>query len=299
MTMIDIRPLVGRAFRLESHLLDQELDCTIDGLVDQLELSSYSEELKTVLRLYLFASYVDSNATAGMQVYNLHYHDLAQNIPTRNKLIALTALKLTASYMVKRCRTFDKIIQGSNIQSLKLPWLNLDNFSLLCKSFDVMNFFLFLRQGLHLTLPERILGLVPMVTEEGYAKNIQLNKVQADFMYREVIWRALAEFLGIVLPLINIERMRNKISNLTGSMPSFHREMKLSDKFSRETTRCAICMKQPFNPYLIGCMHVFCYFCIKSKYLSDPSMGYACKLCNYKTDDEMSVQRFISLNRED
>lgn len=158
-----------------------------------------------------------------------------------------------------------------------------------------MNFFIFLKDGKYLTLPERMLCLVPLVSDEDHFSNSQFNKIQSDFMYREVVWRAIAEFLTTVIPLINIEQIKNRLSSLTGMMPELRSEMKLSDKMRREPTRCAICLKQPFNPYEIGCRHVFCYYCLQAKHLSDPSMGYVCMPCKYSTDDKSAIQRYRAI----
>lgn len=299
--MTDTKQIAARVFRLESHLLDQELDGTIDGFVDQLEIPRYAEELKLILRLYLFGSYVGSSATAGMKVYHMNYCEVShggQGIPERQKLIALTALNLTASYIARRCQTVEKFLQNSIFKGLKLPWLNLGNLALSAKSLNVINFFIFLKDGMYLTLPERILGLVPSVSNENHFSNNQLNRMQADFMYREVVWKAIAEFLTTVIPLINMEQIKNRLSRITGMMPDLNYDMKLSEKIRRDPTRCAICLKQPFNAYEIGCRHVFCYYCLQAKYSSDPSMGYVCLLCKYSTNDKSTVQRYKPVNLE-
>jgi peroxin-2 len=300
--MTKTKYIAGRAFRLESHLLDQQLDETIDNFVDQLEISRFTEELKIILRLYLYANYVNSASTSGMKVYHMDYHDASSkdtNIQPRQKLIALTALNLTASYIVKRCRTLDKFLQNSFIKRLNFPWLNLDNSMLVFRSMNILNFFIFLKDGMYLTLPERILGLVPKVSDEDHYNNVHLNRTQMDYMYRDVVWRAIAEFLTAVIPLINIDQIKNRLSRLVGTMPDMNSDIKLADKIKRDITRCAICLKQPFNPYIIGCRHVFCYYCLHSKYLSDPSMGFTCIMCKYSNNDKSQVQRYRSLNLGD
>lgn len=304
--MIEQKYFATRVSRLESHLLDHELEGTIDSLVDGLEIPIYSEELKTVLRLYLFTKHVNTRASAGMQVYNLNYCDTSTlhreersfEIPPKYKLILLTAINLTGSYLIKRSNKLEKLLQGSIVGGLRLPWLNLDNATLLFKSLNVLNFLAFLKNGMYLTIPERVLGLVPVVSKDGHYNNTQLNMLQMDFMYREVIWKAFAEFLTTLIPLINVERVKNRILRIIGMVPKLDSKMKLSEKIQRESnaTRCAICLKQPFNPYIIGCRHVFCYYCLQANHLKDPSTGYVCMLCKYSTKDSSSVQRYKSLN---
>jgi hypothetical protein len=296
--MTESKQIAGRVFRLESHLLDQELDGTIDGIIDQLEIPRFAEEVKTLLRIYLSTNYVKSSMTAGMKVYNMNYCDASETqlgIPSRYKLITLTALNLTASYISRRYQTLENLLQRSIFRSLHLPWLSLDNLMLFTKSLNVVNFFIFLKNGTYLTLPERLLGLVPKVSEESIHNNYQLNRMQTDFMYREVVWKATAEFLTAIIPMINVEQIKNRLARIVGIDPDLRSDMKLSEKFRREDRRCAICLKQPFNPFDIGCRHVFCYYCLQSKYLSDPSMGYSCMSCKYRTDDLSVIRRYRPL----
>jgi peroxin-2 len=300
--MTDAKRIAARVFRLESHLLDQELDGTIDGFVEQLNITRFAEELKTLLKLYLLANYVSSGATAGMKLYNMNYCDASLkeiDIAPRQKLVALTALNLTSSYILKRCQSLERLLQNTCLKGLNITWLTIDNLTLLVKSLNVMNFFIFLKDGLYLTLPERILGLVPVISHENHFNNSRMNRMQMDLMYRDVIFKAVAEFLTAIIPIINVEQIKNRLSSLTGTMPDLRSDMKLADKIRQDTTRCAICLKQPFNPYIIGCKHVFCYYCMQSKYLSDRSMGYACIPCRYSTDDKSNIRRYKSLNHNE
>lgn len=188
----------------------------------------------------------------------------------------------------------EKIIDRTLASNLNLSWLNLDNILLAYKSLSVLNFFIFLRSGHFPTIHERMFGLAPAMTDQDYYKNMSINKIQMDFMYRETIWRALAEFLSTIIPLINTEQLKNRVLRFSGLMPSMDNKLKLSDKIQRESvaSECGICGKQPFNPHEIGCRHVFCYYCICAKHLSDPNNGFACLLCKFSTKDSSDVRRY-------
>lgn len=293
--------IANRVSQLESRQLDWELGSMIDNTVEQLEIPSYSEELKIILKLYLSTNEVMTGSSPGMRVYNTSFCDatkykLTGDIarPPKRKLALLSAVNLLATYWTKRFDMFERILSSSSLTKTNTPWLNLDNASLLMRSLGVVNFFVFLRRGTYLTLSERILGLVSCLSDEDYDNNIQFNRVQMDFMYREMICRALAEFLTTTIPLVDFEQLKNKLAQYSGLMPSLRAELSLSDKLASESNlkKCAICLKQPFNPHVIGCRHVFCYYCLQSRYSSDPSNGYVCLTCEYKTLDQDNLQRY-------
>lgn len=299
--MDDQKHLAHRVFQLESHILDNEIHNTIDSLVDELAIPKLGEELKLIFKFYLFANHIKCNATTGMQVYNMKFYGTSHgNVseilkePEKYKLIMLAACNLTGSYIIKRYRKIEKLIENSYLNRLNASWLTLDNIFTLFKSLSIINFLMFLKVGKYPTIHERLLGIVPAMSDQDYHTSMSLNKVQMEFMYRETVWRAVAEFITTVIPLINIEQVKNRILRFTGLMQKATSDVKLSEKIHRESndSMCAICGKQPFNPYVIGCRHVFCYYCLFSRHLSDPAEGYVCLLCRYNAKDQIDVHRY-------
>lgn len=300
--MEEPRHIANRVTQLESHQLDKELHDMIENVIEQLEIPLYSEELKSILKIYLYYNYVRTNSTPGMRVYNMNYCDINKSSsngnppdPSRYKLVMLAAINIIGPYTTRRSRLIKNLMNHYRISDpLKLSWVNLDNASLILKTLNVFNFLAFLRQGKYLTVPERILGITSTLLNKDYPTNVQLNRIQMDYMYRETVWRVLSEFLTTVLPMINLEKVKNQVSKLTSAVPNLKSEISISEKLQRESNskKCAICLKQPFNPYVIGCRHVFCYYCLQSKYLSDPSNGYVCLACEFKTLDHDNLQRY-------
>lgn len=299
------RYIADRVSQVEAHKLDNELGSLVDNMIDQLELPKLGDEVKTIVKLYLSYFDVKSGATTGMKVYNLNYCDLSEHKTydqpvagdiANYKLIMLSASHLIGSYLMKRQRTLDKLLSKSILDKLNLPWLNIDNTATIVKILSILNFVSFLRVGRYLTIAERLFGVGSMLSDRGYQENAMLNKVQIDFIYRERIWRSFSEFLMVVIPRLNFEKIKNQCTKLL-RIDSKRENLTLAEKIKRDSnpTRCAICLKQPFNPFVIGCRHVFCYYCIYARYLTDESMGFTCNLCNYSTHNEVDVRRLSIL----
>lgn len=294
----------NRVSQVESRNLDNELNQTLDTFIDELDISSYGEELKLALKIYLSINHIKDHATTGMKVHKLKFIDCNRmnesgisEDPKRYKLILLATCNLVSSYITRRFRRFELMMERSYLSRLHISWLTLDNIMLGLKAMNLLNFFLFLRTGKYVNFIERLLGLTHITTIDGHYATITLNKVQTDFMYREAVWKVLADFLSTIIPMINFERVKNQAYRMIGLMPSFSSQITLSDKVQRESnaSRCVICNKQPFNPYVIGCRHVFCYYCMHARHLSDTTQGFSCMLCNYSTQDKTMVQRYRKL----
>lgn len=302
--MDEEKRLANRVFQLEANGLDHDFNTTLDNFIDGIDIPRLSEEIKLLLRLYLYSSYIKENTSVGMKVYNMSYCDTSKErtmmTPSKLKLVLLAACNLLAPYLQKRANRLESIIDRSHfVQGLKIPWLRMDNVIMLMKTLSVINFFTFLRVGKYLTLTERMLGLSSVMSDEDYFNGIYMNRVQMELMYRETVWKALAEFLTSVVPLINKDSIKGKLLKFTGMAPKMSSELKLSEKLLKESNKCAICNMQPFNPYVIGCRHVFCYYCLFTKYLSCPDDGFACLLCKYSTKDKSNVQRYKVVGKID
>lgn len=291
----------NRVFQLEANELDNELNNTVDQLVDELGLSSLSDELRFILKGYLSLNHITRNATVGMKLYGMKFCEVDQNngyvLAKRYKLILLSLCNVIASYMVKRHHKLEKIVDNGLSRSLKLEWLTVDNARLLLRVFNIINFLIFLRKGKHISLVGNLFGLIVGMPTDLYYSGVVFNKYQMEYMYRETIWKAIADLLTTTVPYINIGKLRNRFNSIIHKSKEAD-NTKLQDVISRgkNMNQCAICEKQPFNPYMIGCKHVFCYYCLHATYLSDPATGFNCNKCNYSTKDT-SLIRQPNLNR--
>ncbi|XP_048385342.1 peroxisome biogenesis factor 2 isoform X2 [Stegostoma tigrinum] len=134
----------------------------------------------------------------------------------------------------------------------------------------LLNFLIFLQKGRFATFPERLLGIRAVFSRaQGF------RQVGFEYMNRELLWHGFAEFLIFLLPMINTRKMKAVVSSWF--LPVGH----CSDNdgtLAIHCKECALCGDWPTMPHTIGCKHVFCYYCIKSNYLSDAY--FTCPKCN-------------------
>lgn len=297
-----IRP-ASRVFQLEAHNLDYEFNKLVDQHVESLDIPLVSEEVKLLLKLYIFGNHIKNYTTVGLNFFNLALYDskslendLLKDKPRSYKLVLLAACNLVLPYVLRSRGEVKNRLEKACLEKLKLPWLNLENMAMTLRSLNILNFLVFLWEAKYLHLQNRLVGIMPGLTHQDYCNNVSINKAQMELINRDIIWRALAEFLSTILPYINKDSIKNHVLRLIGLIPKMNRELKLSEKFGgQEQNNCAICGKQPFNPLVIGCRHVFCYYCLHSRYLSDQTDGYVCLLCKYSTRDQPQVQRPLRL----
>jgi len=91
---------------------------------------------------------------------------------------------------------------------------------------------------------------------------------------RELLWHGFAEFLIFLLPLIDIQKLKAKLSSwcipLTGAANS-------DGTLATSGKQCSLCGEWPTMPHTIGCEHIFCYYCVKSSFLFDTY--FTCPKC--------------------
>lgn len=291
----------SRVYQIEAHKLDNEFNKIVDQFVDGLDLPKVGEEAKLLIKLYVLGNHLKQGTTIGKDVYNIKYKTVAQHQadqfrpPKNYQLMLIVASNLILPYVTKRLEKIRDIIDHACVSKLNISWLTLDNVGMTLKLLNVINFLVFLRSGKYLHIEEAILGLLPTMTSQSYHDNFAANAYQMEVIHRNRMWSALTEFLILTIPFINFTKIKNQcLRPLHYVFGSYDRQSSSNKKQSSmiELTRCAICRKSPFNPYIIGCKHTFCYYCIQSRYLADPSVGYTCTTCNYSTRDKTQVQRF-------
>lgn len=236
----------------------------------------FQECFELVIKLYLFKNTIYSQyASIGQDTLGLTTRDsrTLRNL-SRSRLILLAMLSLVMPFAYKRLR--NKLLNDNQSKSVEV----------LHSCLSLINFVLFLRQGRHKTLSERVVKATT-----GYSSiDAAFNQVNYDYMNKELLWFAIAEFLSFSLPLLNIQKLKNMVNNVANKF--LYEQVKKSDDVadkSDETTKCcAICDETPCNVHEIGCAHVFCYFCAKSVFDADTSNGLTCPQCGYNvTDEEM------------
>ncbi|XP_051970824.1 peroxisome biogenesis factor 2-like [Xyrauchen texanus] len=264
----------------------------LDGALEQLVWSQFTQcflhfkpglltpvepELKALLQLLLWRFTVYSNsATVGQSLLNIRYKNAlisGQKYRSMSRQQKLWFALLTVGEKWLKERSHSLFLSHPAESNMHKARKALDIISGLTKVASLVNFLLFLQKGTFPTLTERLLGVQPVFSRHQGPRDINFQ-----FLNRELLWHGFAEFLIFLLPLINVWKLKARVSSLFSPL----NELKGGD-CSEETycTVCAICGEWPTMPHSIGCNHIFCYYCLKSHTIAD--IYFTCPKCGAET----------------
>merc|ERR1740121_2743961 len=99
------------------------------------------------------------------------------------------------------------------------------------------------------------------------------RQVALQYMNRVMIWNGLSEFLTTAMPLVNLARWRQTLSNRL--LP---KSMLRSMEAGAQTT-CGFCGTASMAMAVrTDCGHSFCYFCLASELMENPK-NLSCPHC--------------------
>ena len=129
----------------------------------------------------------------------------------------------------------------------------------------------------------RLLGIKPKYTQNP----TPLGTVNDfDILNRQVIWQAFTEFFMFAAPFFRFQKLRKLFSKFIFSLFQTSNHDKLPDDV------CVICHESGYprtqiqQPRLTNCGHMYCYYCLVSQLMADPS--YSCPRCGM-TVTEMHI----------
>eukprot|EP01006_Ploeotia_vitrea_P049263 TRINITY_DN67324_c11_g7_i1.p1 TRINITY_DN67324_c11_g7~~TRINITY_DN67324_c11_g7_i1.p1 ORF type:complete len:270 (+),score=85.75 TRINITY_DN67324_c11_g7_i1:3-812(+) len=156
----------------------------------------------------------------------------------------------------------------------------------------LVNFWLFLFHGRFRSVLERLLSMRLIYIQSRVARQVSF-----EFMNQQLVWHGFSEFLLFVIPLIDFGAIvRGMKRVLAIQAPEHHghgdagdsrRDMSSMDpaavesaaKARHSAAQCPICDNNPIiMPHITPCGHVYCYTCLRSHCMADPS--FACRHCN-------------------
>ncbi|XP_035697510.1 peroxisome biogenesis factor 2-like [Branchiostoma floridae] len=235
-------------------------------------LTRVEPEVNACLRFLLWKFTIHTaSATVGQKLLNLRYSGSPSptaGLTDRQKL--LYALIVVGGKWLQD-RSHDLAIWTGQTSLFQLVFKVLTTAENCLKVASVLNFLVFLQQGRYQSLLERALSIRPV-----YDRKQAIRQVSFEYMTRELLWHGFAEFLFFLLPLINIRRWKNVVTNQL--LGSGRQDCDVNLRGPVELKECAVCGEWPTNPHDIGCQHVFCFYCIKANQLADP--GFSCPTCS-------------------
>uniref|UniRef100_M3Y103 RING-type E3 ubiquitin transferase (cysteine targeting) n=1 Tax=Mustela putorius furo TaxID=9669 RepID=M3Y103_MUSPF len=242
-------------------------------------LAHFEPEVKALLWLFLWQFTIYSqNTTVGQTILNIQYkNDFSPKLryqPKNQKLwyavctIGRTWLEERCYDLLRNCllASFGKARQCANIMVG------------LFKLCGLINFLIFLQRGKFATFTECLLCI-----HSVFCKPPNVREVGFEHMNRELLWHGFAEFLSFLLPLINIQKLKAKLSSwcipLTGA-PSSDNTLSASQW-------------QTTMPHTIRCEHIFCYF-VNSSFLFD--VYFTCPKCGTEVHSVQPLKSEIEMS---
>ncbi|ORY91022.1 Pex12 amino terminal region-domain-containing protein [Syncephalastrum racemosum] len=295
-SMATVRALplrVMRVSQLDSDILDMELfDILKEQLWSSLSLfqptirERFEPELLALLNFVLFKfSVYDSGATYGAQLQNLKYRNewmhsralesIAKDAPlSKTQKILYGLFTVGGQYAWIRANRYITEQGWGELDESEIRnkvYRTLQAGEKYWKAFTLINFLVFLANGRFRTLIDRVLGMRLV-----YAQKSQNRQVSFEFLNRQMVWHAFTEFLLFLVPLINVEKLKLRLTRML--LPkSYLVSSKGYDQLPQN--QCAVCHDAAsaetdqmqvldftvHNPYQTNCGHIYCYYCIQSK----------------------------------
>jgi peroxin-2 len=268
---------VMRCGRLDANEMDNELMNMLQDKFTEIFkyipttttlVMNFKPEIKAFIRFILWKWSIGSENgyTFGQEMMSLKYVDSQGHLITGKHKYLLLIFTVFFDWINER---FEDILNKF------IPRLRSDKIfgivKLIFQSANLINFCMFLIRGRYPSLRERALGLDVIPT-----KPQTLRQISHDYMNREIIWYGFSEFLFFVLPLMNVQLIRNWFKrNLQFLLPD-----KSSYAQSVQRNMCSLCEDLPTQPQIANCGHVYCYYCIAANIKADAN--FPCSVCSQK-----------------
>ncbi|KAG8194947.1 hypothetical protein JTE90_021408 [Oedothorax gibbosus] len=273
---------VRRVDQLDAVILDEELLSLLNTqyrkafkYLPNSFLAKLGPEIDILYKLaYKYLPLHFLRCSFGQDLFQLQYKQGSSNLPASDRRLQLLALTSVCVPWIWD-RIFRKLIltlpNDFSTRALGFSYVFERHFHALYQILTLINFCVFLQKSTYQSVVERILRVRPL-----YVEAQSIRSVQNDNVDRELLWHGLSEFLGFALPLINVQKLKGFFKRTC--LPKYYRNH--YKKYFIQNNSCAVCGSIPNFPHTIGCSHVFCYYCISSILVADPS--YLCLDCDIK-----------------
>lgn len=236
-----------------------------------------------------------------------------KNLSKQKKLLYTIATSLE---YVKSC--IEKCRPGHDVNRI------IFQIEVFCRICNLLNIICFLRNGTKPRLVERFLSL-----DQVYAHENGQRRFETKYQTRELLWNGfivstkqltciciwptflIQEVLVYLLPLINYHKVKRFVYKVNPfSTPLSFARIQNATNISIETN-CAYCREMPVLPHHMGCMHIFCYMCLKVSFVIPETIykslhnlilqgnqiadsKFECPVCGYSSHS-MICDKFIPL----
>ncbi|XP_014365700.1 peroxisome biogenesis factor 2 [Papilio machaon] len=264
---------IPRVTQLDSVQLDEQVEDLFKQLLFNatkfLEpgiLQPILPELELLLRTWIFKySLCNKKCTFGQEMLSLKYD--TTNL-SKSKLYWYYGYTIGLRYL--KDRALYSLTSNIKVQSF---CTKLETFQLIG---DIFNFLRFIQTGKYPVLIDFILGL------ELTADKLAREDLTDLSWTRELLWHNLIELIGTVVSLVNLFGLKRKLSN-TLKYVWWRKHVRSigGEKSPTMTinTTCACCSNKPVLPHVMGCSHIFCFYCLSANKAADPE--FECPKCYF------------------
>jgi peroxin-2 len=239
-------------------------------------LGRWEPEVDALLRLIIWKFSVNKEySTFGQQLLSIKYGGEFN----KNKAYLFALLTVGSKYLKRRSHEIATAARNPTVsEKIKLifHWADIT-----IQLASLVNLLVFLTEGKHPTLVDRILGLQPV----SVACPGQDRTVGYSYMTRELLWHGLIELFVFAVPLVNYHALKRRITNVFSRQ---RRDAGNRDVVFTADSKCAECSEKLVLPHHMGCGHIFCFYCIKANHLADEK--YECPLCGFSSGDATSIK---------
>ncbi|KAF0028215.1 hypothetical protein F2P81_019302 [Scophthalmus maximus] len=222
-------------------------------------LTPLEPELRALLHLLLWRfTLYSGSATVGQSLLSLRYHSTLSSSPryrplSRRQKLGLALLTAGPRWLQERSHSLLLCLGTSSggaasERDNSLLQRGLRSFLTLVSGVaqlaSLINFLVFLRQGRHPVLAERIVGARAVFSKPNVVRDINYQ-----YMNRELMWHGFAEFLIFLLPLINTGKLKAAVSSIV-----FGRQSATGEGMREERglwKECGLCGEWPTMPHTV------------------------------------------------
>jgi hypothetical protein len=227
-------------------------------------IDTIKPEMDAALDLLVWGIPTLYNSTSpGLALHNLAYKKVSSFLTRRSVFIIIAAKWAMArlNKFVNSERFSRRHPQPPPTNWRQYLWFGTAVTNLVWRVLGLLNLLVFLKEGKHRHLSERLTGL-QIVGREGKVGRDLEGVIHYDNLSRQLVWSKLSEFSVFLLSLVNWRYLQNR---LAAWLSQVARRNVTNDASDLNLKGCSSCHASPATmPYVSNCSHVFCYHCIQS-----------------------------------
>eukprot|EP01116_Phalansterium_solitarium_P018863 TRINITY_DN5125_c0_g2_i1.p1 TRINITY_DN5125_c0_g2~~TRINITY_DN5125_c0_g2_i1.p1 ORF type:complete len:332 (+),score=85.64 TRINITY_DN5125_c0_g2_i1:112-1107(+) len=216
------------------------------------------------LLIYRFSIYA-SGTTFGNRLQNLRFSRGETGSISKTQTVFYGLFTVGFKWMWTRLNAWVSARDDWGDLRNSRMWATLSFLESAYKTASILNFFVFLVDGRFVSVVNRLLSMRLVYNTTSARRNVSF-----EWMNRQLVWHGFTEFMIFVMPLINLDKLKNFVRR---------RLYTPAADSALPATMCPVCQSDPAQtPHVSSCGHLFCYYCLRRSITDDSR--FACPRCN-------------------